>query len=105
MTFNEYQIEAYKTALLKSRCLAYMIPGLSGETGEIAGKYAKYIRGDMTYEQLEERIRAEIGDGLWFLAGLATLIGDNLEQIAEENIKKLQDRRLRGKIQGDGDHR
>lgn len=105
MTFNEYQKAAWKTALPRSQSFAYLIPGICAEVGEVAGKYAKYVRGDMTLGAFMDYVRAELGDVQWFVAALTELMEENLEAIAEENIKKLQDRQNRGKLQGDGDQR
>lgn len=105
MNLNEYQAKAYATALPKAKTLAYMILGIAGEAGEVAGKMKKYIRGDKDYEKLREELKAEIGDVLWYAAGAAQQLNLSLEDIAKANIEKLHDRQLRGKLQGDGDKR
>lgn len=50
-------------------------------------------------------VSAEIGDTLWMLSEIATQYGLRLDDIAGENIAKLEDRRARGVIDGNGDNR
>lgn len=109
MTPNEYQKEAFKTCTNESYSFEYLVTGLCSEAGEVAGKYAKWIRKG-EFKPLEESdyyfpMLAELGDVMWFVATLAHRLGYNLESIMKENIKKLQSRQERGTIQGDGDER
>jgi len=50
-------------------------------------------------------IKSELGDVLWYIANIAEDLDIPLQDIAEENIGKLQDRKDRDKIQGSGDNR
>ena len=47
----------------------------------------------------------ELGDIMWFAAGIAEVMGWTLEEVAQENIDKLASRQKRGVIDGDGDNR
>ena len=47
----------------------------------------------------------EIGDVLWYLAALSQELGLELQDIAEQNILKLQSRKDRGLLSGSGDNR
>ena len=47
----------------------------------------------------------ELGDVLFYVAALANFYGGSLQTVAEMNIKKLNDRQLRGVLQGSGDDR
>lgn len=102
MTLVEYQVKAWKTALPNAQNIGYMAAEIASEGGEIIGKYAKYLRDGAWNVDL---VKKEIGDVLWGCAGLATVMGLSLEQIAEENIEKLKDRQQRGVLQGNGDTR
>jgi|ERR1041384_1601609 NTP pyrophosphatase (non-canonical NTP hydrolase) len=107
-TFQEYQEATAKTAIYpKHRAIEYCVVGLAGESGELAGKYSKVIRDDK--EQIsEERRQAmlyEMGDVFWFLSELSTSLGYTLQEVANTNINKLQDRYNRGKLSGEGDLR
>lgn len=122
MTLNDYQQQAMTTCLPESENFAYMMLNLVGEVGEIAGKVSKYIRKSQAsfegndlrlYSQgddnaawdRESDLRKEAGDVLWQLAGLCTVMGWDLEDIARQNLSKLADRKQRGVIASEGDNR
>lgn len=122
MTLNDYQQQAMTTCLPESENFAYMMLNLVGEVGEIAGKVSKYIRkGQASFEgndlrlysqgddnaawDRESDLRKEAGDVLWQLAGLCTVMGWDLEDIARQNLSKLADRKQRGVIASEGDNR
>lgn len=50
-------------------------------------------------------IRKELGDVLWQVQAIASHFGWRLEEIAIENLLKLEDRAKRGVIGGSGDNR
>lgn len=103
MNFNHYQKQTEKTAVYPDEeALSYLALGVSGEAGEVAEKIKKHKRGD----DLDlEKARKEIGDVLWYLARLSDELGFDLGDVAEENLRKTQDRDQRGKIKGEGDDR
>ena len=105
MDFSTYQKAAHKTAVYpKSVGFTYTIYGLVSEVGELAGKLKKRLRGD-AQSNFEEAIEKEIGDILWYLSEICTVLDIELDDIATNNIKKLADRAARGKIKGTGDNR
>lgn len=55
--------------------------------------------------EYEKDMRAELGDILWFCAGIADVMNWDLSAICQENLDKLAARKKRGTIEGDGDHR
>lgn len=103
MTFSEYQEAARSTAIYpRDRAIVYPALGLTGEAGEVAEKVKKWIRdGNLD----KEAIAKELGDVLWYIAALSGDLGIDMDEIAQRNIQKLQDRAARGKIQGSGDNR
>lgn len=108
MSFNEYQTRTSWTAIYpQEKALEYLALGLLSEAGEIAGKAKKLIRdhnSQMT-DEANAAIRAELGDVLWYVAQLATLLKVNLSTVARENLDKLADRKERGTLGGSGDTR
>lgn len=102
MLLNEYQELAFKTALESAKNPAYMISNLTSEAGEVAGKYAKWIRDGILDE---EGMQKEAGDVLWQIAGLSTVMGWSLADIASKNLQKLADRQSRLTLSGSGDAR
>lgn len=121
MTLNEYQQQAMATCLESCRNDTYMLFGLMAEVGEVADKIAKWKRkrmarmdwdtlvfstGDVEEaEQYKRQLLAEIGDCLWFLAGVSDVMGMKLEDVAQMNLDKLSSRQQRGVIDGNGDNR
>ena len=121
MELNVYQKKAMETCMPTCENISYMLLNLVGEVGEFASKIAKGIRkGEMTIkesdlrldfrqfteeslERLNESLMAECGDIMWQLSGLCTVMGWNLEDVAEYNLKKLAERKKNGTIAGNGD--
>lgn len=108
MTFNEYQEKAVETAVYGAgENILYPTLGLVNEAGEVAGKVKKVLRdNDGLYDPKSvEGIKAEIGDVLWYMAALCRDLGITLDEVAEQNLVKLHDRKARGVLQGSGDNR
>ena len=108
MNMNEYQNKARKTAIYPdSSKIIYPALGLAGEAGETCDKIKKVIRDHQGHFNPEESIKIadELGDVMWYVANLAHDLGYNLEDIAKQNIQKLESRQARNKLQGSGDNR
>lgn len=102
MLFEEYQEQAWKTALESAKNPAYMVANLTSEAGEVAGKYAKWIRDGVLDEA---GMQKEIGDVLWQIAGLSTVMGWSLADLASKNLQKLAQRQANNTLKGSGDER
>ncbi len=113
MDFNEYQIEARKTAIYpnmnigNSLALAYLGLGLTGEAGECAEKIKKLIRdkNGVVTEEFRDNLILEISDCLWYMSNLCSELNVSLETIALKNLAKLKDRAERNMLKGSGDNR
>ena len=106
MQFNEYQELARETAVYpQETALAYTTLGLCSEAGEVADKVKKIYRDGQPELFYKNHIAKELGDVLWYVAVLARDLGYSLEEIAQMNLDKLEDRMNRNKIQGSGDDR
>lgn len=109
MDFETYQKESRKTAKYPNagNNFVYTTLGLTGESGEVAEKIKKVIRdkNGIVDESTKEEIKKELGDVLWYLSQLATELNLSLDNIADENLKKLFSRMERDKIHGEGDDR
>ena len=114
MTLEEYQKQAMTTCMASSENFSYMFLNLVGEVGEFASKVAKSIRKEencIEYNDLgvtvtnNEELQKEAGDILWQLSGLCTVMGWNIEDIAQQNLDKLASRQQRNVIDGSGDNR
>lgn len=105
MTPNEYQDLCKETITEESNNMNYLALGLASESGEVAGKQKKVIRGDYELEDIQHLLIAELGDCLWYIAMIARYLGVRLEDVMLANIEKLKQRALNDKIKGDGDER
>jgi NTP pyrophosphatase (non-canonical NTP hydrolase) len=110
MKFDEYQKQALTTVLTTDdtfKDLLHWVLGINGESGEIAEKVKKIIRDKNGAVSDEDRqdLAKEIGDVLWYLAVFANQLGMSLDDIAQQNLEKLQSRKQRGVLGGSGDNR
>lgn len=101
MDFKKYQQEAQKTAQIPrdkevQHLIERIIPllGLAGETGELLSEYKKHLRDGPAHTLFSERVAEELGDLLWYISDLATKFKLNLDEIAENNLKKVRERFL-----------
>jgi len=107
MDFNQYQEAARDTAIYPAeQGLIYTVLGLTGEAGEVAEKVKKMLRDGIELDdKYKGKIARELGDVLWYLANVAHEIGVTLDTVARANVAKLTDRKVRGKLKGNGDER
>lgn len=87
------------------------------DTGEELGRLKKVIRDEgllpfpaetempVLTEENKAKVKKELGDVLWYLAGIASELGLSLTEVAQMNLDKLASRAERGKIGGSGDDR
>ena len=104
MNLNDYQEAAGKYQLASPN--TERIYGLFEESGEVAGVFKRKDRGD--YETQGEFLNAlikELGDVLWYLSRVAADNSITMEEVAYINLSKLDDRKMRNKLQGSGDNR
>lgn len=93
MNFKEYQAAAERTLKRgdsEQFDLNHMAMGLCGEAGELVDCIKKHTVYGKPLD--EENLAEEIGDALWYLANICSLMGWNLTVIAESNIDKLRTR-------------
>ena len=107
---NAYQNKSQETAIYpkeNNMDLIYTVLGLTGEAGELANKVKKIIRDDdgKLRPEVKKALQDELGDVLWYIAGVAKALNISLDEVAFRNLAKLQSRKDRGKIGGSGDNR
>jgi len=113
MDFNEYQIECRKTDVgtAAQDCLEpgwlYYVLGIAGESGELMEKIKKLFRdkNGIIDAEFKEAVIKEMGDVQWYMARLADWFAIDFESIFVTNVEKLQSRKKRDKLHGDGDNR
>lgn len=110
MHLSDYQARALETYKVQDHerpldRMARLALGLCGESGELAEKVKKVMRGDRELGAAIPDIEKELGDVLWYCATIASELITNLDRIAALNLEKLDSRDKRGKIKGSGDER
>ena len=88
---NEYQ-ELSKRTMPKTSDMAkanYAL-GFVAEAGEVGDIIKKEVFHGHAPDR--EAVKGELGDTLHYLAGLATLYGLTLQEVAEGNVRKLRTR-------------
>lgn len=93
MNFTEYQtlsMRTRNTALTSFDSMLHGILGLVGESGEVVDLVKKHLYQGHPIDKT--KLKEELGDILWSLTLTAFSLDTSLEQIAENNIEKLQKR-------------
>lgn len=115
MNFKEYQEQAKETAVyprpyidleldevekaLDIIPLMYVGLGLAGEAEEVVEQIKKTWRNNMSVtDDRKKKIEGELGDVLWYASQVATELNLDLNQIALDNIGKLQRRKTNSEL-------
>ena len=93
MNMTEYQLAAARTArVYQNPVIGHLVSalGIGGEAGEVQ-EILKKVHG---HGHIPDRAKLckELGDVLWYVADIARRNDISLEEVAEENIKKLTGR-------------
>lgn len=98
MDLNDYQRRAQETDQVKQpgdvTATPLIVPflGLAGEAGGLLSEYKKHLRDGQAHILFPDRVCEELGDILWYVSNIATKFNLSLQHIAEENLRKTQDR-------------
>ena len=93
MKFEEYRKLSARTMpseLNEEETLTNMCMGLAGESGELIDHIKKVCFHGHPIDKVY--IGKELGDILWYVAGLATTLEINLDDVAQGNVDKLRAR-------------
>lgn len=107
LTFEQYDAWLSKNILNPQKDLLLQVLGICGEAGEIAEKMKKIVRdkGGVMSEEDREAMIKELGDVLWYLTRFAQSLNVTIEDVAKLNMEKLESRKSRGMLGGEGDNR
>jgi NTP pyrophosphatase (non-canonical NTP hydrolase) len=108
MDMNEYQTRAHVFAEYEFNL--YPEYGLVEEVGELFSLRARRLRGDLDYKEVNgdefrAQVKKELGDILWNLSELCGRYKTTLDEVAIANLEKLESRKERGVLKGEGDNR
>jgi len=95
MNSNQYQQAAARTLISepglpisgKNLMLVWCAAGLCGESGEVM----ELIKKDVFHQHGidPDLVKKELGDCLWYVAGLCSTLGLDLGDVMQDNIDKL----------------
>lgn len=89
---DNLQVEQMETDVNLTLLLTAAI-GLSSEGGEFSEIVKKILfQGKRMDQSVRFHMERELGDVLWYLANACTALNINLQQVMEENERKLQAR-------------
>ena len=93
MDLNDYMVRAAETDQTKGQEDAVKIGllGIAGEAGSVVSEAKKWSREKNSSQGLEENIREELGDLMWYVALLARSLDLDLNKILEENLDKTRE--------------
>jgi NTP pyrophosphatase (non-canonical NTP hydrolase) len=66
--------------------------GLVGEVGSLLSEYKKLLRDGEIHRRFKDEVAEELGDILWYVATVATKYGLSLDEIAQQNVDKVEAR-------------
>lgn len=97
MKLNEYQ-ELSKRTIPRSELsktnralnISNFAMGLCGEAGEVTDILKKHLHHEHKLDR--EELKKELGDTLFYLSGISSMVGLTLEEVATTNIEKLRKR-------------
>lgn len=95
MTLSEYQrlaLSSDKTGTDAAKSLMVTLLGLAGETGSLLSEYKKWYREGDAYKPFSDQVSEELGDILWYIANLASKLNLDLDEVAQENLAKIEER-------------
>lgn len=104
MNLNEFQELSKRTLPTNTPMgMANYALGLCGESGEVADHFKKHVFHG--HELDRDEVLNELGDVLHYVAGLGSMVGLSLEEIAAFNLLKLEKRYPNGFSKNDSINR
>lgn len=110
MTPNDYQNQIVELSMNypiygTDKELPVYSLGLGEETGEVLSLLKRYFRGDKSKEDLETELVKELGDLLAYLSLIADYFDISLEDVMKANLEKIESRKNRQTLLGQGNDR
>ena len=97
MEVKEFQQNSLRTLnreLTKEQLLSNMVMGIAGESGEVADVIKKHLY--QGHELDVAHLKEELGDVMFYIVNLATVLELDICEVLEDNINKLRKRYPQG---------
>ncbi|WP_419848849.1 MazG nucleotide pyrophosphohydrolase domain-containing protein [Candidatus Poriferisocius sp.] len=93
MDLNEYMRRSAETDQMgnQEEAVKLALLGIAGEAGSVVSEGKKWFRDNKLSQGLEENVREELGDLLWYVASLARRLKMDLNQVLEANLQKTRE--------------
>ena len=92
--FQKISIRTLNNSLSEKEQLANMVIGASCEFSEAGDSIKKYLF--QGHELDKKHIEEELGDTMFYICNLATLLNISMENVLEQNVEKLNKRYKNG---------
>jgi len=95
MEFDHYQQLAVRTRQTPAGDVPPVVIsllGLAGEAGQLLSEYKKSVRDGPAHKLHRDRVAEELGDLLWYVANVAEQFDLKLNDVAEGNLRKTDER-------------
>jgi NTP pyrophosphatase (non-canonical NTP hydrolase) len=95
MNLRDFQLAAARTDQVKGdddKSKLVPLLGLAGEVGSLLSEYKKFLRDGGAHQRFHEQVAEDLGDLLWYIANVATKFGLDLDEVAQANLRKVNDR-------------
>lgn len=95
MRFSDFQKHAAKTDQVKGddeKSKLVPLLGLAGEVGTLLSEYKKFLRDGGAHQRFHEQVAEDLGDLLWYVANVATKFNLDLDEVAQTNLRKVNNR-------------
>lgn len=89
-TFQEASKRTFNTNLTYNEKLCNCVAGMFGEGGEVADIIKKHLFQGHSFDR--NHIAEEIGDLMFYIVNLATVLNMDMEDILDSNVDKLKKR-------------
>ena len=90
MDIKEFQNKSIRTInhdLTTEQLISNMCMGISGESGEVIDIIKKHLY--QGHELDKEHLTEELGDVMFYITNLATLLGIDMQDVLQNNVDKL----------------
>lgn len=88
--YQKLSVRTLNSDLTPKETIINMVMGIAGETGEVVDLFKKHLF--QGHELDKDKIKEELGDVMFYIVNLCTLLDIDAKDMLGNNVKKLQDR-------------
>ena len=92
--YQKLSVRTLNSDLTPKETIINMVMGIAGETGEVVDLFKKHFYQEHKLDK--DKIKEELGDIMFYIVNLCTLLDIDAKDMLGSNIKKLQNRYPKG---------